>query len=288
MDIDYRKPSSQLVLDLIARDNPDLPFVLTLDNCILGAARTMTPVGIRNTVLSVNPKSASGYIGALNVTYRRLEIATLFPQGRVYLDEWTPSSPILIAEVCDMINRKYGTALQPSDFSTTSITNSTGNKTITVSGTSRAFIGSLTVVRNVGERPVDTLVPATVDAAPRLVADVVPAIEADNLADFRTYGIDFSRFSGLLASFTTLTTFPVNSATRELIAYMGLCVGEDYSLDRPVASRGGFGGARIIRYVLPNINVPEANQDYSAVAVIRLPANNNGWFAGQFLLHYNP
>lgn len=288
MDIDYRKPSAELVLDLIMRDNPDFPFALTPDNCLLGRPTAFSEANnFRNTSISVNPKASSGYTGAMNVRYRRLGMAQLFPKGTVILDEWYPTSPIPVAELCRMINTKYGTSLTPTDFASTAFNNTNGVITTNANSQSLAFVGQLKIDRRVGERPVDTLIPEIAPSVAQINYGFEPSLDSLDIANRLSYGVDFGKFAATLETVTTLRTIPVDTTWREIIRYLGQVVGASYDLDVDVVNRGGFNRARIIRYVIPNVNVLSANsEDFNRVAVISLPADGTGWFKGTFLLHY--
>lgn len=287
MDIDYQKPTAELVFDLINRDNSDLPFPLTVDNCVLGKPQTFSQAGnFRNTRISVNPKPGSGYIGAFNVTYRRLLPMQLFPNGRAQLDDWSPNSTIPTSEWVVWLNQKYGLKLAPTDFSTTSFNAVVGSKTIAFAATCPAFTGTFYINRQRLERPVDTLIPEVTTNVGQLIAGVPAGPDNDNVADFITYGIDASRFADMFSAMSVTTKLTVtNSRHAELVDYMGMVAGESYNLALPATVRGGFDGCSMTRYALPNVNVPEANStDYTHVVII--PAIANGWFVGRFLLHY--
>lgn len=301
MDIDYRKPSAELVFDLINRDNPQLPFKLVSSTTLLGKpsvltvpADFVTPVTTgRNTKISFSPKDASGYLGSAVVNYRRLDPTRLFPQGKVIVDGWSNDpSYLTVATVLGWINAKYGTALVMADVASqtgwgnAATKNTAQTVTLAFAATCPAFVGTFTIDRRAAKQPINQLVPDTTANILQLSAGVTPGPAADNVADWLTFSGDFSKFSTYLATLTALTTLPASLKVQELIKYMGLLTGLPLDISVAATTRNGMAGCRAIKYALPNVNVPEANSvDYNNVVVITPPAAG-GWFVGRFLLHY--
>jgi len=292
MDLDYRKTSAELVFDLINRDNPQLPYKLTPDNCRLGVPAAITGQGIRNTQISVMPKAGSGYMATTVLTYRRMSSDVLFQQGVPIIDDYaTPSdmngAAIKVESAMRWINQKYGTNFIASDADRAVVTAALGTAYIWgFPATNPAWIGSFRWNRKATKKPVSEQVPATTPALLTLVSGVAPGGNPDNLADFMTYGADFSKFSALLQTLTTLRVLPATAMAKDLVGYMSLVSGRKLNAYVDAATKFGMQDARCIKYALPNVNVPEANStDYNNVVVITPPAAG-GWFVGKFLLHY--
>lgn len=292
MDLDYRKTSAQLVFDLINRDNPQLPYKLTPDNCRLGAPAAITGQGNRNTQISVMPKSNSGYMASTVLTYRRISADTLFQQGAPVIDDYaTPAdlngTLIRVESAMRWVNQKYGTAFIASDADRAGVTQAVGlNYIWNFPASNPAWIGSFKWNRKATKKPVSEQVPESTPALLTLVSGLAPGGNPDNIADFLTYGADFSKFSALLQTLTTLRVLPVTAMAKDLVGYMSLVSGRKLNAYVDAATKYGLQDARCIRYALPNANVPEANStDYNNVVVITPPAAG-GWFVGKFLLHY--
>jgi hypothetical protein len=291
MDIDYRKESSQLVYDLINRDNPDLKVPVSPDNCKLGTPVAITGQGIRNTQIPVMAVDGGFYMGASTLTYRRLAPLTMFAQGVPQLDDYAypadlSGNNIKVEAVCRWVNQKYGTAFVPADFSTTVIGAAPALRGLVLMGNNPAWIGQLNVNRLASKKPVSEQVPEATPAVVALVSGAAPGGSQTNLADFMTYGTDFTKFKDLLNTFTALTIMANTAALRELVTYMAAVSGRPLDFDGVASVENGMAGCRIIRYALPNVNVPEANSvDYTHVAVVTPPVAG-GWFAGRFFLHY--
>lgn len=291
--MDYQKPTATLVYDLINRDNPQLPVKLTPENCLLGTPQVIT--GTRNTRVSISPKSGGPYLGATNVTYNRLVWTNLVRGNVPVIDQYARAEDIIggnikIAVACQWINERCGTALTPTDTDRPvgSVTALAGERFIwNWPATNLVWApGGLNWTRVTPKRPVSDVVPEITVNLAQLVSGINAQSAPNNLADFLTFGSDFSQFGDLLATFTTLTVLPSTRRMDELVQYMATVTGLPLSNLKAAAQRNGLQGCRIIKYALPNVNVPEANStDYNNVAIITVPAAG-GWFAGRFLLHY--
>lgn len=295
MDLDYRKKSSELVYDLINRDNPNLPAPVSPDNCRLGTPIAIAADGIRNTRIPVMALDGGFYMGSTSVTYRRLSQIDLFKQGRPIIEDYLlpadygsgGASYVHINAALRWINNRYGTNLVPGDSDRTQVPNAVQSAAIFNFPTSNpAWVGAFYWDRRATKKPVSEQIPELTPNVIVPVSGVASGVKHRNLADFMSYGADFSRFKDLLQTFTTTTTLAANAANRELINYLGIVVGRPLNLDVAGSVENGMGSCRIIRYALPNANYPEANSaDYNYAAVI-LPPSGGGWFAGRFLLHY--
>lgn len=292
MDIDFQKTSAELVFDLIKRDNPNLPFVLTKDNCTLGRPQTYTATGdFRNTRVSVTPKANVGYQGPFYVTYRRLVPVTLFPASQPILSDWyDPNTGAIPVDTwLGWLNARYGTKLQAADVTATTYGNgnTAGTFSMSFAATCPAFVGTFNVVRSNIKKPLDQQIPELTTTIAQLTAGVAMGSTVNDIADLLTYGADFSKQSATLNAMTTLQTVPQTNEFQRVGAYMAAVSGRSIQWEAAVANKYGMAGARIIRYALPNVNVPEANSDdYNYVAVITPPASGDCWFKGRFLLHY--
>lgn len=292
MDIDFNAASADLVFALIKRDNPNLPFVLTKDNCTLGLPQVYTATGdFRNTKISVNPKKDSGYQGPFYVTYRRLVPVTLFPSAQPILNEWyDPNTGAIPVDTwLGWLNAKYGTKLVAADVTATTYGNANvaGSYTMSFNTKCPAFVGTFTIVRSNIKKPLSQQIPEITTNIAQLTTGVPMNASANDVADLLTYGADFSSWASTLNTFTTLQAFPQTQTALQIASYMASVSGRSIDGAVAVATKYGLNGARIIRYALPNANVPEANSDdYNYVAVITPPASGDCWFKGRFLLHF--
>ena len=295
MDLDYRKKSSELVYDLINRDNPNLPVPVSPDNCRLGTPVTISE-GFRNTRIAVMALDGGYYMGTANVTYRRLSFYDLFRQGYPVIDDYLmpadygPSGAawVSMAAALRWINNKYGTGLTVAeDTDRTQVSNGVQKNAIwNFPAANPAWVGAGYWDRRAAKKPVSEQIPDAATSIATFVAGQPSGGAPTNIADFASYQVDFSKFKDLLATFTTLQVLPQTQAMAEVIKYLSIVYGRELALEKLSSELNGMSGARIIRYTLPNVNVPEANStDYNNVAIIQ-PAAAGSWFVGRFLLHY--
>lgn len=254
MFLDYRKPTIDLVVDLINRDNPDLPFPIVANECFLGTPVAWSAAGnFRNTEINVTPRSNSPYIGGFKVRYRRLALSSLFTDA-VWFDEWIVQNNISPAEFLPVWNRRTGMSLVPKDISNTVISVypfSNTTSLIIAAATNLAFIGN-TTLRFTPKYPVDLHVPAVI--TPLFHWDGVPRNEADPLRRYTTYGHDFSAFSDYLETWNTGS--PKTLATTDLdllnlVEYIATITGLPFDMG-PETTPYGLLSAFGLRYVLPS------------------------------------
>lgn len=295
MDLDYRKKSSELVYDLINRDNPQLPVPVSPSNCKLGTPVAIAADGIRNTRIPIMALDGGFYMGSASVTYRRLRQDDLFHQGYPIIEDYLlpadygANGPTYahINAVVRWVNNRYGTGFVPEDANIAQVSNAVAKQAIfNFPAANPAWVGAFFWDRRATKKPVSEQVPEVTPTMLTLATGVAPGTKPSNIADFMSYSADFTRFKDFLHGFTASTAMPTSLPARELITYLGAVVERRLSLDIGAQTEPGMAQTHIIRYALPNANVPEANsKDYNYVAVIT-PPSNGSWFIGRFLLHY--
>lgn len=114
----YSGTSIKNVFDLINRDNPDLPFPCNSDTFLLGAVNAITPTASgHNTTIRLVPKNGTLYRGGITLTYRRIDIGTLFRDIVPTIERFVPLPEYLPgAEVFTLLNANYGTNFDQVDF----------------------------------------------------------------------------------------------------------------------------------------------------------------------------
>lgn len=278
MFLDYRKPSNELVIDLINRDNPDLPTPLTLDNCKLGlpVAFVEGGGGWRNTIITVMFNDSSIYMGPLQVRYRRLTPNELFPGGRVLIDHYRESGIIPEQEYVDLINDKYGTAIHPDELTNFNMGNSVHTGSISFVATCRAYVGSIPYSRVQALIPIN--VPVSDPVSDWLVAQPVGSIDYSPVL----FGADFTPFDHLIKAVGNTFQNRVEGRLLERVMseYSGTLYGDRGN--KPFNTNT----IRATIYKLPNNSAPNANVEYDNVMVIT-PLNANSWLKGTIHLHYN-
>jgi hypothetical protein len=273
MFIDYKKPTGELVADLINRDNPDLPFPIKANECFFGTPVAWSAAGnFRNTEMTITPRSNSPYIGGFKVRYRRLALQSLLPDNAmVWFDEWYATAVVLLSDVLAALNKRTGLSLVEAD--TTSFAsfqvygNTTSRSYLTMNAKNPAFTGQITC-GFLARYPTDLHVPA---APPMLVHwDGVPRNEADPLRRYATYGHDFSAFSDYLETWSTSTAKALNPTDLDLlnlVEYIATITGQPFDLGADTTP-GGLLSAYGLRYILPNASGYFNSDDYNRCVIL--------------------
>lgn len=273
MFLDYRKPTNELVVDLINRDNPQLPFVIKANECFIGTPEIWSAAGnYRNTEVSITPRPNSPYIGAFKVRYRRLDIGSLVSGAQIIHDDWYANNGnVPIVDFLVAFNRRLGTALVPKDVVQVGMPvypqNPSLTSTLSMHITNLAFNGSV-VNKYVAKYPTDVHVPAAV--TPLFHWDGVPRNEADPLRRYTTYGHDFSAFSDYLETWSVSIAKSLVATDLDLLnllEYISTITGQQFDLG-PDTTAGGLGGGFGIRYVFPAVNDYFNSEDYNRCVIL--------------------
>jgi hypothetical protein len=317
----YPNTSPELVLNLIAKSNPDLPFPLTPDTIFVGLPTVIpvVPPAIANTSARISSKPSGKYTGSKIVSYQRISLANLFlnvvPNVRKYSAAGDANgSPFTLYQLLPFLNELYGIKLSQADVSDatfpayTTITEGGVSKrvssvTMTAKATSQAFVGSVVVRTQAGQRDLSTMILKT----------EIPGRLYPGGNDFVTQPRDRLSCIGYNIDFTEnmLTTNPVTTVTPEnafnqypigggndawsaaqqttfdlINAALGISLTTGRFVPTP-SNRWNLYGIKAVVVALPNAAYPEANsKDFNRVVVITALAGHT-WAAGTMYLHYN-
>jgi hypothetical protein len=114
--------SLDLLVSLINQSNPGLPVPVTKTNVKFGTPAVYTPSGgaIQNTSIKVTALASGQFIGNDSLTYRRLDMGTLFRSVPIAIFKYSPAatnaSPYKISDLLNDINTKYGLSLTTADI----------------------------------------------------------------------------------------------------------------------------------------------------------------------------
>lgn len=317
----YPKTSAELVLDLIAASNPDLPFPLTTTSVFVGPP-TVIPVvapSIANTSARVSSKPSSSYAGSKVVSYRRVNLADLFrnitPNVRKYSATGDAgSNPFTIYQLLPFLNDIYGLKLSTDDVNDgifpayTTITEGGVSKrvasiTMAAKATSQAFTGSVLIRTQAGQRELSSAI-----TKGELPGRLYPGgndfvtVTKDRL-DIMAYGFDWTEMMlALGATGQTLWSiwrdWPVGANANTAVAAdqqkffdvinakFGTALTTGHQTSTP-AVRWNLVGAAAQVITLPSALYPEANsKDYNRMIMIP-PLPGHTWAAGRMYLHFN-
>lgn len=204
------KVSQDLVFDLINASNPNSPVKFSSNNVLLGKLTAITPSGasIQNTKVMVSNKPSSEYIGRVEVTYRRLDLAKLFRGLTITIAKFSPKVKAgsgnawdsFVKDLLPTFNSQMGTAFTADDFVDLAIGRGSLNAqnryqssvTVQAKNTSWAYVGSFTFVWVDAPQDIDSVVTVT-DLDGRLypagnVFDELHPVVVSQMA----YGIDWT------------------------------------------------------------------------------------------------
>lgn len=223
--LNYAKPSSELVFDLINRDNPNLPFKVDAANCIV---EKITAVSVnaasnqRNTSARLRGVQGSGFRDAITVFYDRVNLSRLLPWGTGAASQFVTFDAPNIHGAFAVLLDTYGVNFSAIDITNYSLNNpKTPNYTSTTSinalVTSPAYVGQVNVRYNRGLPVLDTSVSTDVLLAINEPLD--PAL-GKQCIDLLTYGIDFTAYRNLLT--VDASGLPQWSGLRKILDDLGV------------------------------------------------------------------
>ncbi len=200
------KTSKSLVYDLINRDNPDLPFPLTPDNCRLEKIKAVVPTqatGGRNTQVRVRGVQGEGYEDQFTLYYDRMAISTvIFPASSTQRLEskFVTFTAKTFHQALPIIANTYGVELATWDVTDAAlpnieVPNAVALVTMTMLPSSPAYTGSV-VLRLARGKP---LLQEGI-TQPILAPCVHPIDPAEDkiCVDMVTYGLDFTAYKSAL------------------------------------------------------------------------------------------
>lgn len=273
------KNSFELIIDLINAANNS-----TLDETKVsfGAPAPLTDdPSNHNTRTTVASVRGGGYVGSVNVTYNRLDIALLFNGIDVVID--VPDA-VTTADLLPRLNEKYGLGLEVSDISDTNIDKSSGTgsytHTLVISGGSYAYIGSLSLIvgaePEVGER-LDTVILVN-----NLSGLLYPNSDTDK-AQARVYSWDIN--GNPISAWLSVRAVGETIVDNALATELNKVTPDLWVYDGDAPAEFNTAGAEVI-YAGPNLATNDTNQGYNRIVQIRLSETNCTNVGGVLTLGY--
>lgn len=295
----YKDTDIQNLIGLVNQANPTLPFPLDEINFIYGKPQIITPAlaNGHNTRVRITPKGSSPYRGAVDVTYRRIDLAVLFRSVKVEFTRWVNNQQSLVhAEMIPILNKLYGLNLEVSKTSLNGswYYNATGQaRTLSANPENYFYVGSTSVYwhRGLQELGIDILTTTELNGAlwPQ-GNDFVTTPDRAMQGEFLLAHLDFTEFaiaSGWTATPagpTTINTTNHASLFNTINQATGLSLnGNPYNADTNPQGVNGYTGQRT---VLPNAAFPMANKPGFAGAYV-LNTDNHPTFKGKIVAYFN-
>jgi hypothetical protein len=243
-----------------------------------------------NTEIDIWPGRDSGLKGKLTLYYRRIVLENFFKHRQVVFRRWTENNRLTSDQLLDLYNEEFGTQFIPEDFETKTFSPSSNPQRLNVLDTSLTYLGHLEFIWNPGERELDQVLET--DAIDGYVWDprfVSEPVDTKPYLTFTGWGFDYGRHYE-----NQIEDLPSGAVVDKHTPVLNALVDHynrvhDMQLDTsiPHTEPNGLKGLTVMRYVLPNDTVDEANAlRFSRVYAIR--ANPDSWFTGTVLFHYDP
>jgi hypothetical protein len=294
---DLRKAQDRLLYDLIEDSNPGFQAAFPLNKIQFGApaVKTIDPADPykRDTTCIVSPKQGSGLVGSKTISYRRIDVGSLFRNMVVQIQTYYASTTLPKTIWQAEVNSRFGIVTLPADWNNISsgIAANTVYTGTTLSGL--CYKGTLTLQWVPGKRPASDLIP---DAKVALVGRTYPAGNdfttpgRKPVGEWQVYGVDFSpQGAANLEPNSAVTAFAAgftSAGMTSLLNFLNANTGRTNWSNKDSTIDGGICGLTWYKYTIPSASVPEANSArFNRVMVIQGVAGS--WFSGKILLHYN-
>lgn len=301
----YTKSQTDLLTDLVNEANPGLNLApVSVANSRIGIpwARLPLPGEIGDTSVEIFPRDTSFFIGRAIVHYRRIRLERLFANKTIRFDRWRGRS-LNREDLAKWLNRTYQTTFVPEDFVGGPWASSKDPVTINVHPDALCYRGSFQLVWDEGKRELDQILytdnqdeKGHFDYRDQIhywnryhgaEAGVVDEDDSRPLMTHVGFGIDYSSFYDTLIDFNNGVTIDGNLARlRSILQRFESITGIELDIEKPHTEVGGLGGLRLNRGQLPNGSVEEANAS-EFFHVTYITAEENSWFGGRILFHYN-
>lgn len=201
--LNYAKTSIELAFDLINRDNPNLPIVVTPQNCMLESITAVTPNAannMRNTKARLRGQQGSGFRDQIWVYYDRVNVGMLLPWGNATQAAFVTFTATTIhgalAVIFDAYGVNFGTMdLVNNGLSGAGMNNYSANVYFQTLPGSPAYVGNQLMRYSRGLPVLDTSI--TTDVIDAIRAPIDPTL-GKNCVDMLTFGIDFTAYKNLL------------------------------------------------------------------------------------------
>lgn len=310
----YKKPSKDLVYDLINEANPQLAIPASAVNVTLGTPSVISGGSwpANNTKISLSPAPATGdFIGRQDVNYRRLDLSALFRGQTILIKKFksvtSSSAGTLMYTVYQLladINVRYGMNLTQDDVNDANILRGstledgqyTTTITVTTKATSLGYTGSFSLKWLNTKQALEDMVTVR-ELGGRLYPGGNDFSGAHKeILSLAAYGIDFGgalRRVNSTWNGASVAARPIASAeqpwAKASLDDINVKCGTSYkcTVGGSYQTVGEFYGMNYTIVTLPHANYPDANSaDFNRLIIITAPADCP-WAVGELYLHVN-
>lgn len=283
------------LLGLINQSNPGLQVApLSMQNLQALVPTAITPgTGtFQDTSLRLLTVQGNGhYVGNQTVTYRRINLSTLFRSMTLALDNYIGSTTMTAAQFCTAFNAKYGTDLVPTDFSNPSFASGT-QYTVNILSASLCYNGSFSFKWTQGAPYMSQVISNQVLGGKLYPGGNTFGGGRKPQADVLSYGLDCSSVRASLLALSSSATYTpaqwaaAGSGLATILAFLQQKLPSLNLSSADSATAGGLANLVVTRYTLPSTSVLAANSNKFA-SVVLITAVAGSWFQGSFYLHFN-
>jgi hypothetical protein len=205
----YTEDSKQTLLNLIMRDNPDLPFALTTENVVVEAITNVTPGptnGQRNTSARIRGIQGAGFTGSVVVYYNRIDISKVILPNAYKISragfQITNFAARLIHEILDQLYLETGVRLRPYDvvnygLDYASTPDRTATQGLVCQPSSPGFTGTVQLYIDRGKPTLENQLTVR-ELSQYKHADATAAEQNKQSAGLVTWGIDFTEHRSIV------------------------------------------------------------------------------------------
>lgn len=263
----YSKAALELLVEMLNRDNPDLPFQLNSTDYIYGVPTARTPVApdYRDTSITVTPKRSAPYIGAVSLTYRRINLGSLFSGIKISLTRYqVPNVGITFSTLLPLFNEKYGMNLTMADVVDRTWGTANGGfsgtaQAIAAQATSLFCTGSMSVYWYQGKQIIGQDILTVTEVNGRLWPNGNNmTVDRTKTAEFLLADQDFTEIASQFVSVGNSGSVANTGPWQTIFAKVKDFTGVQFSI---VDSSGGINGkAFLSNIVLPNAAYPDLSR----------------------------
>lgn len=273
--LSYKKPSDELVFDLINLANPQLKTPLNKNNVVLEKLEKVTANAAsnnRNTRARLRGVQGMGYTDSVTLYYDRIDLAAILPLRSQSKAGFTSFTGATVHSVLAAIEEAFGIKFSTADLANTGLAGSgsanyEGAVTLTSQAQSPAYTGSGQVRFYRGLPVLDTSI--TKDVLDTITHPIDPLL-GKKCISLLTFGIDFTSYKNLLN--VTSAGLPNWAGLRQVLDQLGIP-----QYDGPLNSN-------TVQDVATS-GLPSANKNFDRV-VVQTDIDNAG-VKGVAYYHYN-
>lgn len=286
MSINFTLPQKQLIYELIEEANPGFKLKVGEAQLKFTGAYAISPVGFRDTRVTVRSVDDVNVIGTKLLEYRRLNLTKLFGSRFLDFEYYLPGTQqITTVQVFEQISLKYGIKLLPADVNQNQTYNAGSPTSVIIKADSLCFSDVLRFTWSRGKQDITPLLDKKELPGRNWPVGLIDFQDGSMpQGEYLVYNADFTSQasvfeahpSGTAVSGTILTAMNTKAAE----------TGVTFNGSPYYTTKFGLGYCTAKRYTLPSAQVPEANAArFNRVLVIEQGALAP-WYFGKILVQY--